>query len=43
MDVKVGQDAGHTGIPSKGLYVEEVVVTASRGDGVYNSIIQIMI
>ena len=34
MDVKVGQDAGHTGIPSKGLYVEEVVVTASRGDGV---------
>ncbi|XP_058971580.2 lipoxygenase homology domain-containing protein 1 isoform X1 [Pocillopora verrucosa] len=34
VDVKVGQDAGHTGIPSKGLYVEEVVVTASRGDGV---------
>ncbi|XP_022806964.1 lipoxygenase homology domain-containing protein 1-like isoform X2 [Stylophora pistillata] len=34
VDVKVGQDAGHTGVPSKGLYVEEVVVTASRGDGV---------
>lgn len=32
MDVKVGQDA--CGAPSKGLYVEEVVVTASRGDGV---------
>lgn len=32
MDVKVGQDV--SGVPSKGLYVEEVVVTASRGDGV---------
>ena len=32
MDVKVGQDV--SGAPSKGLYVEEVVVTASRGDGV---------
>ena len=32
MDVKVGQDVA--GAPSKGLYVEEVVVTASRGDGV---------
>ena len=32
MDVKVGQDVSSA--PSKGLYVEEVVVTASRGDGV---------
>ena len=32
MDVKVGQDLADA--PSKGLYVEEVVVTASRGDGV---------
>ena len=32
MDVKVGQDV--SGAPSKGLYVEEVVVTASRGEGV---------
>lgn len=32
MDVKVGQEV--SGAPSKGLYVEEVVVTASRGDGV---------
>ena len=32
MDVKVGQDT--SGAPSKGLYVDEVVVTASRGDGV---------
>lgn len=32
VDVKVGQDL--SGAPSKGLYVEEVVVTASRGDEV---------
>ena len=32
MDCKVGQDLSSA--PSKGLYVEEVVVTASRGDGV---------
>ena len=32
MDVKVGQDLSSA--PNKGLYVEEVVVTASRGDGV---------
>ena len=32
MNVKVGQDV--SGAPSKGLYVEKVVVTASRGEGV---------
>ena len=32
VDVRVGQDL--SGAPSKGLYVEEVVVTASRGDEV---------
>lgn len=32
VDVKVGQDLSSA--PNKGLYVEEVVVTASRGDGV---------
>lgn len=31
-DVKVGQDL--LDVPSKGLYVKEVVVTASRGEGV---------
>lgn len=31
-DVKVGQDS--LGPPSMGIFVEEVIVTASRGDGV---------